>query len=96
MLHRPDGHHDDDYHPEDVREALEAFGRSQGLPADLPSVVEAYLGLQLAQTPSRVNRPKGPLRIMPADQGSGLSDVSVDHDQYLTAGLLERKMGRPG
>jgi hypothetical protein len=41
-------------------------------------------------------RPARPLRITPADQGSGFSDVSVNHDYYLAEGLLERKMGRSG
>ena len=47
------------------------------------------------------DRPYKYLRITPAPQGSGLSDVSINHDKYLAEGFMEARrknesVERPG
>jgi len=67
--------------PDDLAEAVDNYVQSQEARPSLTTVVQAalrqYLGergfLKVRQT----------LRITPAKQGSGLRNVSQDHDRYL-------------
>ena len=48
-----------------------------------------------------LDRPYKYLRITPASQGSGVSDVSINHDKYLAEGFMEARrknepVERPG
>ena len=66
----------------DIEKALEAYRRDQEVPPGLTAVAQAalreYLGARGYIFPSR------PLRIAPAEKGSGVKDASVEHDRYLT------------
>jgi len=52
------------------------------IPPALATVMQSALREYLAMEGHP--QPGGPLRITPAKRGSGLHDVSVDHDRYLT------------
>lgn len=72
--------------PDDLERELNAYLQKQDAPPSLTAVMQAalreYLQTQrLRERDYRVAR--GPIRITPAKQGSGLSDVSVNHDRYL-------------
>jgi hypothetical protein len=70
--------------PDDLEAELEAYLAQQKAPPSLTAVVQAALREYLrAQALSlRDYRPaKGPLRITPAE-GSGATDVSINHDRY--------------
>lgn len=69
--------------PDDLEQALERFVEEQELPVQLTAVVQAavreYLGERgYFETAS-------PLRIRPAERGSGRKDVSISHDRYLAS-----------
>ena len=80
---------------DDVARALDDYRRQHGLPDDMAVVVQSYLERNLLGIGPILSRAKEPLRVSPAPRGSGLSDVSINHDHYLAEGLLERKIGRP-
>jgi hypothetical protein len=69
--------------PDDLEQALERFVDEQAVPVQLTAVVQAavreYLGergyLEIAS----------PLRIRPAERGSGQKDVSISHDRHLAS-----------
>ena len=67
--------------PEDLREALEAYRGDQETPLDPSVLIEAALREYLAGR--GYFAPFRPLRITPAPVGSGLHDISVEHDKYL-------------
>lgn len=69
--------------PDELEEALERYVQEQEIPVQLTAVVQAavkeYLGERgYLQTIS-------PLRIRPAERGSGQKDVSTSHDRYLAS-----------
>jgi len=69
--------------PDDLEQALERFVEEQEVPVQLTAVVQSavreYLGERgYLETSS-------PLRIRPANRGSGQKDVSISHDRYLSA-----------
>ena len=68
--------------PDDLAKAVERFMRDQENPPALATVMQSALREYLAMKGHP--QPGDPLRIMPAKRGSGLHDVSVDHDRYLT------------
>jgi hypothetical protein len=68
--------------PDDLAEALENYVQSQEAPPTLTTVVQAALRQYLAERGFlRVRRSFG---IRPSPHGSGHSDVSQEHDRYLT------------
>lgn len=69
---------------DEVEEALEAYRRDQEVPPSLTALVEVALREYLSQRGYLAS--SRALRITPAENGSGRSDVSVEHDRYLTEG----------
>ena len=66
--------------PDDLAEAVETYVRDQDAPPSLTVVVQSALRQFLTQR--GYLRPRGPLKITPAKRGSGLKDVSQEHDRY--------------
>ena len=74
--------------PDELEEALEAYRRSQEVPAALTAVAQAALREYLERRgflPDGAFRPFG---ITPAEGGGGAGDVSANHDEYF-AGSVE-------
>lgn len=69
---------------DDLRPGLEAYLRQQEVPPALTAVVQSALREYLAHRGFAA--PAKPLRITPASKGSGKSDVSLGHDDYLARG----------
>ncbi len=75
--------------PDDLEAKLDEYVRRQDVPPALTAVVQAALGEFLEKRErfgGREFRPaSGPLRITPIKEkdGSGESDVSINHDKYL-------------
>jgi metal-responsive CopG/Arc/MetJ family transcriptional regulator len=67
--------------PDELADAVEKYVRDQDAPPPLTAVVQAALRQYLSQR--GYLRTRGPLRITPARRGSGLRDVSKEHDRYL-------------
>jgi hypothetical protein len=67
---------------EDLATGLEEFIRAQDAPPAFTAVMQTALREYLRKR--GFLRPYQPLKITPATKGSGLSDVSVNHDKYLT------------
>jgi len=66
--------------PDDLAEAVEHYRKSKEAPPALTTVIQAALREYLRQ---RGYLPSyRPLRITPARKGSGLTDVSTNHDRY--------------
>lgn len=68
--------------PDDVEQALDRYLCDQEVPLALTAVVQAALRGYLAER--GYLPPARPLRISPAERGSGRDDVSIHHDRYLT------------
>jgi Arc/MetJ-type ribon-helix-helix transcriptional regulator len=76
--------------PDELEAKLEEYVRRQEVPPALTAVVQTALREFL----ERRERGSGerefrPFRITPAEKGSGLSDVSVNHDKYLAEAAYE-------
>lgn len=72
--------------PDDLERELNAYLQKQDAPPSLTAVMQAALReyLQTQRLRERDYQPaRGSIRITPAKQGSGLSNVSVNHDRYL-------------
>lgn len=68
--------------PDDLAEAMDNYLQAQDAPPSLTTVMQAALREYLRERGFlRVRRT---LKIRPAKQGSGRSDVSQNHDLYLT------------
>ena len=67
--------------PDDIEQALEAYLDDQEVPVALTAVVQTALRDYLAER--GYLPPADPLKITPAERGSGKRDVSVNHDRYL-------------
>jgi len=70
--------------PDDLAQALTAYAQAKGVSGT--KVMETALReyLQNRQLLERDYQPAHTrIRITPAEQGSGLNDVSVNHDRYL-------------
>lgn len=78
----------------DLEDALESYRVRRGLPSSLSVVVEDVVREYLTSHGYLLVPPFRPLRITPAETGSGLTDVSVNHDRYLTEDVVESKTGR--
>ena len=83
--------------PDDLAEALDDYRRRQVLSEeDLAAVVGTLLRQHLmAYGYLWESLPFRPLIITPFEEGSGLSDVSINHDHYLAEDLYERTLPRP-
>ena len=68
--------------PDDLAKAMEDYLRSQEAPPSLTTVMQAALREYLRER--GFLREFRPLKITPAKRGSGSSDVSQNHDLYLT------------
>ncbi len=66
--------------PDDLAEAVERYVKAQEAPPALTTVVQAALREYLRER--GFLRPYRPLKITPAARGSGVSDVSLNHDRY--------------
>jgi len=69
--------------PDDLARAVNSYVKAQEAPPALTAVVQAALREYLAER--GYLRARNPLRITPAERGSGLRDVSRAHDRYLAA-----------
>jgi hypothetical protein len=68
--------------PDDLAEAMDDYVQAQEVPPALTTVVQAALREYLGER--GYLRTYKPLKITPAKRGSGRSDVSINHDLYLT------------
>ena len=68
--------------PDDLAKAMEDYLHSKEAPPSLTSVMQAALREYLRER--GFLREFRPLKITPAKKGSGRSDVSENHDLYLT------------
>jgi hypothetical protein len=66
--------------PDDLAKAVDRYVRDQEAPPALTSVIQSALRQYLMQRGYLAS--SGPLRITPARCGSGLRDVSINHDRY--------------
>jgi len=67
--------------PDDLAEAVDNYLQAHETPPALTTVVQAALREYLGER--GFLRTRKPLKIRPAKQGSGRSDVSLEHDLYL-------------
>ena len=67
--------------PDDLADALESYAHDQEARPALTVIVQTALRQFLALR--GYLRPRGPFHIMPAKRGSGLRNVSQEHDRYL-------------
>ena len=70
--------------PDDLAEAVAEYVKAQDAPPALTTVMQVALREYLLER--GFLRPFRPLKITPAPQGSGLTDVSVNHDKYFAEG----------
>ncbi|MFZ1137542.1 MAG: hypothetical protein WAN76_00045 [Candidatus Sulfotelmatobacter sp.] len=68
--------------PDDLAKAIDEYVQAQEAPPALTTVVQAALREYLRER--GFLREYRPLKITPAKKGSGRSDVSQNHDLYLT------------
>ena len=68
--------------PDDLAQAMDDYLQSQDAPPSLTTVMQAALREYLRER--GFLREFRPLEITPAKKGSGRSDVSQNHDLYLT------------
>jgi len=68
--------------PDDLAKAVDDYVQAQEAPPALTTVVQAALREYLRQR--GFLRAYRPLKIRPAKKGSGRSDISENHDLYLT------------
>lgn len=67
--------------PDDLDAALEAYRRDQDVPPALAALAQAALKEYLAQRGYLASERR--LRVTPASEGSGHTDISLNHDHYL-------------
>ncbi len=67
--------------PDDLADAVDQYVKAQENPPAMTTVVQTALREYLQER--GFLRPYRPFRITAAAKGSGLSDVSVNHDRYL-------------
>ncbi len=70
--------------PDDLAAGIDEYLRAQDAPPALTTVMQAALREYLQER--GFLRPFRPLKITPATQGSGLTDVSINHDKYFAEG----------
>lgn len=72
--------------PDDLEKQLDEYLERQEAPPSLTALVQAALRSYLREKrfeEMEFQPPTRPLRITPAEKGSGLTDVSIRHDEYL-------------
>lgn len=75
--------------PDDLYDAMAAYGRDHGPTDDFDAVVEAALRDLLAGHGSLVpSGPFRPLRITPIHHDGEETDISINHDHYFADGEL--------
>jgi hypothetical protein len=67
--------------PDDLARAAEAFRESQTAPPSLTSILQSALRSFLSERGYWAEQKR--LQISPAPRGSGMRDVSAEHDRYL-------------
>lgn len=74
--------------PDDLMVEIDAYRQREGSSDQLELVVEDVLRRFLMKSDKWGGReyrpPSGPLRIRPAEVGSGKRDISIEHDRYST------------
>ena len=70
--------------PDDLAEAVDDYVKAQEAPPALTTVMQVALREFLLER--GFLQAFRPLKITPAPQGSGLTDVSVNHDKYFAEG----------
>jgi hypothetical protein len=70
--------------PDDLAMGVDEYLRAQDAPPALTTLMQAALREYLRER--GFPRSFRPLKITPATQGSGLTDVSVNHDKYFAEG----------
>jgi len=70
--------------PDDLAVVVDEYLRAQDAPPALTKLMQAALREYLRER--GFPRPFRPLKITPAPRGSGISDVSVNHDKYFAEG----------
>ena len=74
--------------PDDLEAELDSFLSTQDLKPSLTGIMETALRRFLQEKSLAIRQyrpPSGPLEITPAEEGSGLTDVSEQHDRYLVS-----------
>jgi len=79
--------------PDELQEALDEYVRRQETPPPLGSVMQTALRQFLEWQERFEGDEVRPFRITPARNGSGLADVSVNHDAYLAEDSYEDSFG---
>ena len=78
----------------ELADRLQRYREQQDDPPSLDALVEeavrSYLDARI------VRRARGPLRITPAERGSGRSDISINHDRYLAERWVGSSRAVPG
>lgn len=72
--------------PDDLDEALAAFGHDQGLPVETGPLIEAALRDLLAG--HGYLAPFRPFKITPIEHDGEETDISINHDHYFADGVL--------
>lgn len=68
--------------PDELEEALEAYRRAQDVPPALTSITQAALREYLERRGFLSDRSFRPFSVTPAEEDSGASDISENHDKY--------------
>jgi metal-responsive CopG/Arc/MetJ family transcriptional regulator len=68
--------------PDDLADALDRFGREQDPPRDPSEIVQTAVRAYLDEHGSTQTDAIRFLTISPAEEGSGVTDVSLHHDRY--------------
>ena len=69
--------------PDDLEQALDQYAEEQEVPVRLTAIIQAAVREYLRER--GYLHATAPLRIRPAERGSGKSDVSTSHDQYIAS-----------
>ena len=69
--------------PDELEEALEAYRRSQDVPLPLTALTQAALREYLEKRGYLSPSSGRTFGITPSERGSGMRDVSSEHDRYL-------------
>ena len=67
--------------PDDLETALDRYLHDQGVTLQQTAVIQAAVRAYLQERGYLA--PASPLRVRPAEHGSGQPDTSTDHDRYL-------------
>lgn len=68
--------------PDELEKAIETYRQAQDVPPALTSITQAALREYLERRGFLSDRPFRPFSITPAEEDSGASDVSENHDRH--------------